>query len=113
MRDAIALVCFVAGTLLIMLAAIGAVRFPDAAARLHAAAKAPVLGLLVTGVGVVVALPRWDAIVVVALVIVLQMIASPVGSHILARSIYYRVRPELDGPDELADALDREADQPD
>jgi multicomponent Na+:H+ antiporter subunit G len=102
--DALATVCLIAGSLLILLAGLGAVRFPDTMARMHAAAKAPTLGFILIGVGVVVSVRTWDAAVIVTLVIVLQMVAVPVGSHVLARSTYLRLRPEIDGPDELASA---------
>ena len=41
--------------------------------------------------------------VAAVLVVVLQLIAGPVGAHILGRAVYRRVQPELAGPDELAD----------
>ena len=102
--DSLATVCFTAGSLLIFLAGVGLVRFRDVTARMHAAAKAPILGLMLIGAGVVASLRTWDAAALVGLVLVLQSIAIPVGSHVLARSIYYRMNPVLDGPDELADA---------
>ncbi len=107
--DIAATVCFVVGALFTFLAGVGVVRFDNIAARLHAAAKAPILGLMLTGVGVVLAVRSWEATIVVFLVITLQVIASPVGSHLLARSVYYQLRPELDGPDELAARDDQES----
>lgn len=92
------------GTLFTLLAGIGMVRFPDVWARMHTAAKAPVLGLLLVGVGVVMAGPSVQVSLLVGLTIAFQLIASPVGSHVLARSTYRRVHPDVDGPDELRDA---------
>jgi multicomponent Na+:H+ antiporter subunit G len=102
--DGIAASLLILGSLVILLAAVGAVRFPDITSRLHAAAKAPVLGILFIGAGVVVALGTAEATIVVGLVVLLQLIASPVGSHMLARSVYHRLDPEIDGTDELAEA---------
>jgi multicomponent Na+:H+ antiporter subunit G len=102
--DVIAAALLIVGSLVILLAAVGAVRFPDITSRLHAAAKAPVLGILFIGAGVVVALGTTEAAIVVGLVVLLQLIASPVGSHMLARSVYHRLDPEIDGTDELAEA---------
>lgn len=102
MTDVIVAVCFATGSLLTLLAGVGVVRFPDTMARMHAAAKAPILGFILIGVGVIVSLQTWEAATIVALVLVLQSIAVPVGSHVLARSTYYRMHPDLDGPDELA-----------
>lgn len=92
------------GTLFTLLAGIGMVRFRDVWARMHAAAKAPVLGLLLVGVGVILAARSVQVTLLVGLTIAFQMIASPVGSHVLARSTYRRVHPDVDGPDELRDA---------
>lgn len=111
MIDVIVGVCFVVGSFLILLAGVGVARFPDAMARMHAAAKAPILGFMLVGVGVVVSLRTSDAVAIVLLVIVLQAIAVPVGSHVLARSMYYRMDPEIDGVDELAEA--EESSEPD
>lgn len=108
--DVVATVLFVIGALFTFLAGVGVVRFDDASARLHAAAKAPILGLILTGIGVIVAMRTWEATIVVTLVITLQIVASPVGSHLLARSIYHQLRPGLDGPDELAARDDAPAD---
>lgn len=107
--DVVAAVFLVIGALFTFLAGVGVVRFDDAAARLHAAAKAPILGLILTGIGVVLAVRTWEATIIVFLVITLQIVASPVGSHLLARSVYYQLRPELDGPDELAERNDAQS----
>lgn len=96
----------IAGSFLMMLAGVGVIRFPDVYSRMHAAAKAPVLGVMLIGIGVVFARPSWSTAIIIGLVVVLQMIASPVGSHMIARSVYLRVRPEFDDVDELAQRRD-------
>jgi multisubunit Na+/H+ antiporter MnhG subunit len=58
------------------------------------------------------AMRTWEAVIVASLVITLQIVASPVGSHLLARSIYHQLRPELDGPDELAERLEADEASP-
>lgn len=105
--DTVGGIALVAGSVLILLAAVGTVRFEDIYARLHAAAKAPTLGVIMIGIGAALTIRSTIATAAVTLVIVLQLIAGPVGTHMLARSVYRRMRPQLDGPDELAD---READ---
>jgi multicomponent Na+:H+ antiporter subunit G len=107
MTDAVVTALLAVGSFLTLLAGVGVARFPDAMARMHAAAKAPILGFMLIGIGVIVSLRTTDAAAIVGLVIVLQMIAVPVGSHVLARSMYYRMKPEIDGPDELAEANER------
>jgi len=100
----------VIGATFILLAGIGAVRFPDIYSRMHAAAKAPALGILCIGIGVALSVRTTTVIVSVLLVVVLQLIAGPVGAHVLARSVYFGMRPEMDSIDELADANDSAAD---
>ena len=95
-------VFLIAGSALILLAAVGVVRFEDIYARTHAGAKAPALGVLAISIGVALSIGTTEAAVTAVLVVVLQLIAGPVGAHILGRSVYRRIRPELSGPDELA-----------
>lgn len=93
------------GSALILLAAIGVVRFDDVYARMHAGAKAPALGVLAIGVGVALSIRTSDAVLTVALVVILQLIAGPVGAHILGRAVYRQVDPPpLGATDELAEA---------
>jgi multicomponent Na+:H+ antiporter subunit G len=98
----------VIGATFILLAGIGVVRFPDIYSRMHAAAKAPALGIMCIGIGVALSVRTTTVIISVILVVVLQLIAGPVGAHVLARSVYYGMRPPMDAVDELA-AADEEA----
>jgi len=100
-------IALVLGSIFILLAGVGAVRFPDVYSRLHTAAKAPTLGVLLVGVGAVASIRTFQATVAVALVVALQFIAGPVGSHMLGRSVYRSLAPPLDGPDQLAERDDR------
>lgn len=102
MTDTIGGLLLIVGAGFILLAAVGIVRFDDIYARMHAAAKAPALGVMCVGVGAALIIGSPDALVVAVLVVVLQLISGPVGAHILARSVYRRLDPRLDGPDELA-----------
>ena len=97
-------IVLVIGSLFILLAAVGTVRFDDIYARMHAAAKGPALGVLLTGTGAALIIGSAAATVAIILVIVLQLITGAVGSHMLGRSVYRKLRPPLDGPDELADS---------
>lgn len=96
-------VALIIGACFVLLAGVGVVRFPDVFSRLHAAAKGPTLGLMLTGLGVSLSVRTLDVIVTVVLVVVLQVIAGPVGTHIIGRSVYRRGGHGLD-TDELADA---------
>lgn len=102
MSDTIGGLLLIVGSLFILLAAVGVVRFDDIYARMHAAAKAPALGVVGVGVGAALIIGSPSALVVALLVVVLQLISGPVGAHLLARSVYRQLAPHLDGPDELA-----------
>ena len=95
-------VVMVLGALLVLLAGIGVLRFHDALARMHAGAKASTLGVVLIGIGAAMRIQTAGAVVTVLLVIVLQLVTAPVGSHVLARSIYHRDQVDL-SHDELAD----------
>ncbi len=109
--DVVGGVFCVVGALFILLAGIGTVRFGDTYSRMHTAAKAPTLGVICIGLGAGLVIRSVDATVAITLVIVLKLIALPVGGHVLARSLYRSSGgPALRGPDELAEDEDR--DQP-
>lgn len=107
--DALGGVALIAGSVLILIAGIGVVRFGDIYARIHAAAKAPALGVLLVAVGAALIIRTTQAVATALLVVALQMITGPIGVHVLGRSVYLRLRPPLDGPDESA-AHNRPAD---
>jgi multicomponent Na+:H+ antiporter subunit G len=96
-------VFLVVGALLILLAGVGVTRFGDVFSRMHAAAKAPVLGIMFVGIGTAISVGTMAVAVSVALIVVLQLIAGPVGAHVLGRSVYYGVRPKVGDIDELAE----------
>ncbi len=94
----------ITGAGFVLLAGIGVVRFHDTFSRMHAAAKAPALGLLCVGLGTALTIRTTQAAVTVGLVVALQLIAGPVSSHLLGRAVYRRLQPDQLGIDELATA---------
>jgi multicomponent Na+:H+ antiporter subunit G len=106
MMDTLGGVVLVIGSLFILLAAVGALRFDHIYARMHAAAKGPALGVLLIGLGTALTIRSTPATVAITLVIVLQLITGAVGAHMLGRSVYRSIHPPLDGPDELAERED-------
>lgn len=106
MTDRIGDVITLVGALFVLLAAVGVVRFGDALARMHAAAKASTLGLVLVGIGAAIRIGTAAAIATVVLVIVLQLVASPIGGHVIARAVYRgSTTPDI-GVDELAESED-------
>lgn len=100
--DVIAHVFLVFGCSLILLAGIGIVRFRHVLARMHAAAKAPTLGILSVALGVVLSVRTVDAVFTVLLIVMLQLATAPVGAHLLGRATYRKVDGSVDTVDELA-----------
>jgi multicomponent Na+:H+ antiporter subunit G len=92
----------VAGAALAMIGGIGSVRFPDLLSRMHAAAKAPTLGLVLVAVGAAIEIGTMLAITTLILVVILQLLSSPVGAHALSRASRPHVAVSLDGVDDLA-----------
>lgn len=91
----------IAGSALAMIGGIGSVRFTDLLSRMHAAAKAPTLGLVLVAIGAAIEIDTMLAVTTVILVVVLQLLSSPVGAHALSRTSRRQVAVSLDGVDEL------------
>ena len=96
-------VLMVAGASFSLLAAVGVVRFHDTYARMHAAAKASTLGLLLVVAGAALSLRTTSAVVMLGLVVVLQLLTTPVAAHLLGSGIH-RHDGAVSVHDELADA---------
>ena len=101
--DVLAAVCFLAGGLLALVAAIGILRFPDLLARMHAGTKPQALGLVVMALGLTLYLRRAEVLGLLLLLVVFQMITSPVAAHMVGRAGYRtgRIREDLLVRDEL------------
>lgn len=111
--DTIGDVLMILGSLFALLAGIGIHRFPDAYSRMHAAAKSPTLGLVLVAVGAALRIRTGTAVGTLALVAILQLLTSPVATHVAARAVHLRMNVPQDGIDELdrdeRDAVNRPA----
>jgi multicomponent Na+:H+ antiporter subunit G len=98
-----------AGAVLVLLAAVGVVRFPDVLSRMQALTKASTIGVVLVTVGAVLVLPTWNDDTSAVAAAVLQLLTLPISTSLLARATYRarRIERRLDALDELADA-DRE-----
>lgn len=76
------------GAVLVLLSAVGVVRFSDVLARLHALAKASTLGVLLLMLGAAVNLRDLNDITSVVLAAVLHLLASPPTSNMISRAAY-------------------------
>ena len=81
-------ILLVLGAGFVLIGAIGVARFDTAMERLHAAAKGPTLGLLLLGAGTAASIATTAATIGVTLVIMLQLLAGPIGSHMIGRAIH-------------------------
>lgn len=77
--------CFL-GVVVLLIAALGLLRLPDALARQHAATKAGTLGLGLLILGAGLAAGRWDWTPRLLLLLALLMVSLPLASHALARA---------------------------
>ena len=76
------------GAALVLVSAVGVVRFSDVLARLHALAKASTLGILLILGGAAVNLRNLNDLTSVVLAAVLHLLASPPASNMLSRATY-------------------------
>ena len=95
-------VFIVVGAALTMIGGIGAVRFPDVYSRMHAAAKAPTLGLVLAAIGAAFVINTSLAICALIVVVVLQLLSAPLGAHAISRATHRHHGADLDGVDDLA-----------
>jgi multicomponent Na+:H+ antiporter subunit G len=86
--DVIAAVCFLLGALLAMIAAIGVLRLPDLLSRMHAATKPQVLGLVLVLVGLGFRLRQPEAMGMLVLIGLLQLLTTPVANHMVGRASF-------------------------
>ena len=76
------------GSVLVLLAALGVVRFGDPLARMHSLAKASTLGVLLIIAGASVNLNTVNDITSAVLAGLLHVLASPPASNMVSRATY-------------------------
>ncbi|QEW01685.1 monovalent cation/H(+) antiporter subunit G [Microbacterium lushaniae] len=86
--DGIALVLILFGALLCLVAGIGVLRFRDVPARLHAATKPQVLGLVVICLAIALSLRSWPVVAFLVPVVLFQLATAPLSAHMVGRQAY-------------------------
>ena len=76
------------GAVLVLLSALGVLRFNDPLARLHALAKASTLGILLILAGAAINLHTVNDITSVVLAALLHVLVSPPASNMVSRATY-------------------------
>ncbi|MET0146136.1 MAG: monovalent cation/H(+) antiporter subunit G [Ilumatobacteraceae bacterium] len=92
------------GAVLILLAAVGVVRFPDVLSRMQALTKASTIGVLFVAVGAVFVLPTANDDTSAVAAAVLQLLTLPISASLIARATYLAdgIPHRLDAVDEFA-----------
>ena len=88
MRDVATVVLLGSGLSFMLVGAWGVVRLPDTYHRLHASSKCSTLGLFGMLAGAVVYIGTADALIKAALTLLFAVVATPVGSQILAKAAH-------------------------
>jgi multicomponent Na+:H+ antiporter subunit G len=101
--DVASAVCLLGGAFLAFAAGVGALRFRDLLARMHAGTKPQTLGLALVLIGLALRLRSGGAVWALVLVAVFQMLTAPVAAHMVGRAGYRtgKVRSDLLVVDEL------------
>jgi multicomponent Na+:H+ antiporter subunit G len=77
-----------AGAVLVLLAAIGVVRFPDPLTRMQSLTKASTVGVALVALGSVFVLPTWNDDTSSVAAALMQVLTLPIGASLLARATY-------------------------
>lgn len=105
MGDIVIGVLAIAGSLLVLLAGIGVVHFPDLYSRMHAATKAGTVGIGLISIAGAFAVDNGASRILLAAIII--FITAPSAAHFIGRAAYRAdgVDIRLDGTDDLGDEL--------
>jgi multicomponent Na+:H+ antiporter subunit G len=102
-KDVIVAMLLLLGSLFVLLAALGVVRFPDLFMRMQAMTKASTLGAGSLLIAVAVHFARLDLTARSLLILAFIFITSPVAAHVIARAAYRAKVPLWEGS--IADEL--------
>ncbi len=106
--DVASAICLLGGAFFVLAAGVGALRFADLLARMHAGTKPQVLGLILVLVGLALRLRSGGAVWALVLVAVFGLLTAPVAAHMVGRAGYRtaKVRRDLLVADELTRDLE-------
>jgi len=87
MKEIIVMSLIFLGSLFILIAAIGLLRFGDALSRMHATTKATSFGLLLIVSGVALHFLTFEALLKAVLVILFIYLTAPLAAHSVSRIV--------------------------
>lgn len=99
--DVAAASCLLLGAALAFVAGVGLVRFPDTLARMHAASKPQVVGVLLVLAAVWLREPTWATAGPLLVVGLSQVVTVAVAAYMVGRAAYLAESPQ-DPPDDSA-----------
>ncbi|MGV9195438.1 monovalent cation/H(+) antiporter subunit G [Microbacterium sp. MC2] len=88
MIDLIGVALILIGAVLCLTAAIGLLRFHDVPARLHAATKPQVLGLILIAIAIGLMSRSWEVAAFLVPVVLIQLATAPLSAHMVGRQAY-------------------------
>lgn len=86
-RDVVSSALVLFGGFVALVASIGLHRLGDVRSRMHAAAKPASLGVAACATGAILQVSTVGAATILVAVILLQVLTTPVGAHLLARAV--------------------------
>jgi multicomponent Na+:H+ antiporter subunit G len=87
MKDIIVLMFIVLGSIFILIAAIGVLRFKDVFSSMHATTKASSFGLLLIVTGVVLHFLTWVVVIKAVLVMAFIYLTAPLAAQAVSQAI--------------------------
>jgi|GEM_PF-342823 len=84
--DVLSLICLLVGLLFFAVGAIGMIRLPDYMNRMHAVSKCSTLGLMGLLLATVLHVESIDMATKALLTLLFAFVATPVGTHVLAKA---------------------------
>ena len=88
LQDIFSIILIIVGTALMLISAIGIIRFPDFYIRMSAITKAATLGLFLLLIGIAIFFNILGLSVKSFIIISLILLTNPVGAHAIARAAY-------------------------
>ncbi|MDO5049965.1 MAG: monovalent cation/H(+) antiporter subunit G [Actinomycetaceae bacterium] len=107
--DYLGAVMLLIGTAFLLIGSIGVLTLKDLYSRMHAAAKPQWLSVFLIALGTALMMRTWQWAAAALLIVILQTVSAPIGSHLMARAAYRNG--EYDPDSLVADALDPEPEQ--
>ncbi|WP_026553476.1 monovalent cation/H(+) antiporter subunit G [Arthrobacter sp. H20] len=109
--DVLTAICLLGGALMSVAAGVGLLRFPDLLARMHAATKPQVLGLLLFLLAIGLQMRSWVLVPVLMVCWIFMLLTVPVSAHMVGRAGYRtkHMRRDLLSMDELDEVVEKAA----